>query len=44
MRTTGPRAKDVYIRQTTSAHVTTVMHHLFIGQKPMLRLYGIVIK
>ena len=31
-RAAGPRV--VYIRQTTSAHVTTVMYHLFIGQKP----------
>ena len=30
-RATGPRAKGVYIRQTTSAHVTTVMYHLAIG-------------
>ena len=33
-RAAGPRADGVYIRQTTSAHVTTVMYHLFIGQKP----------
>ena len=33
-RAAGPRAGGVYIRQTTSAHVTTVMYHLFIGQKP----------
>ena len=33
-RAAGPRAEGVYIRQTTSAHVTTVMYHLFIGQKP----------
>ena len=30
-RAVGPRAEGVYI---TSAHVTTVMYHLFIGQKP----------
>ena len=30
----GPQAEGVYIRQTTSAYVTTVMYHLFIGQKP----------
>ena len=34
-RATGPRAEGVYIRQTTSAHVTTTMYHHFIGQKPM---------
>ena len=33
-RAAGPRAKGVYIRQTMSAHVTTAMYHLFIGQKP----------
>ena len=33
-RAAGPRAEGVYIRQTTSAHVTTVMYHLFTGQKP----------
>ena len=33
-RAAGSRAEGVYIRQTTSAHVTTVMYHLFIGQKP----------
>ena len=33
-RAAGPRAEGVYIRQTTSAHVTTVMYHLFIAWKP----------
>ena len=33
-RAAGPKAEGAYIRQTTSAHVTTVMYHLFIGQKP----------
>ena len=33
-RAAGPRAKGVFIRQTTGAHVTIVMYHLFIGQKP----------
>ena len=33
-RAAGLRAEGVYIRQTTRAHVTTVMYHLFIGQKP----------
>ena len=34
-RAAGPRAEGVYIRQTMSAHVTTVVYHLVIGQKPM---------
>ena len=33
-RAAGSRAEGVYIRQIMSAHVTTVMYHLFIGQKP----------
>ena len=32
-RATGPRAEGVYIRQTTSAHVTTIMYYLVIGHK-----------
>ena len=34
-RATGPRAEGIYIRQTTSAYLTTVMYHLGIGQKSM---------
>ena len=33
--TRNPRAGDVYIRQTMSALVTTIMYHLVIGHKPM---------
>ena len=33
-RAAGPRVKGVYFRQTTSAHGTTIMYRLFIGQKP----------
>ena len=29
------RAEGVYIRQTMSAHATTIMWHLVIGHKPM---------
>ena len=32
-RATGPRAKDVYIRQTTSAHGIAIMCHLVMGHK-----------
>ena len=35
LRATGPRAKGIYIRQTMSAHVTTIMCHLVIGHKSM---------
>jgi len=34
-RVAGLRAEGVCIRQTTRAHVTAVMYHLFKGQKPM---------
>ena len=34
LRTTGSNAEGVYIRQTTSAHITTIMYHLVIGHKP----------
>ena len=34
LRAAVPRAEGVYIRQTMSAHVTTVMYHLVIGHKP----------
>ena len=30
-RAPGLRAEGVYIRQTTSAHITTIMSHLVIG-------------
>ena len=33
LRATGLRAEGVYIRQTMSAHVTTIMWHLVIGYK-----------
>ena len=29
-----PRAEGIYIRQTMSAHVTTIVYHLVIGYKP----------
>ena len=35
LRATDLRAEGVYIRQTTSAHVTTIMYYLVIGHKPM---------